>query len=271
MEGFSVALDPHTHFVVTGFDRPMDSQAIVADLLRSFLHHGGELMTDTTVRNIVPAAGDEPAQVATQERGTLSAPQVVVTSGRTVGQFLAGTANLKVVLSPLLVVYPAMSHHNFVRLTPFPEKTINHLCHDADGTPYSLIGGSYFAHIGDEAGLETARRELIEMARSVFPQIDKAEFVAPYESYKVEIANKALERNYQYHVKTVGEGIYAAVPGKFSLAFSLALDIFKKLTGEKPPAPPADVPDIDVSPYVSAVRHKRMVLDHMAQSRKVAS
>jgi hypothetical protein len=103
------------------------------------------------------------------------------------------------------------------------------------------------------------------MARSVFPQIEKAELVEPYESYKVEMTNRTFDRNYQYHVKKIGNNIYVAIPGKFSLAFSLALDIYKKLVGEKPPAS-LPIPDIDVSQFVTPIRHKRIVLDHLAKS-----
>jgi glycine/D-amino acid oxidase-like deaminating enzyme len=262
VKNLDVALDPHTHFLVPGFDRPMESQTIITDLLRSFIHHGGDLRVATSVSNIRVAGGGT-QEVLTADGEAIRGKEVVVASGRGIHQFLEGPSDrLKVVLSPLLVAYPAVSKRNFVRLTPFPEKTVNHLRHSAAGKPYSLIGGSYYAAIGDDAGLERARRELLDMARGIFPEIEQCEVVQTYESYKVEFAGKGTERNYQYHVREMRPHLHVIVPGKFSLAFSLAISTFRKIAAEEPPAS-STVPEIDVSPYVAAVRHKRVVLEYL--------
>lgn len=260
------ALDRHTHFRVPGFDRPMNSSLIVGDLLRSFLEAGGELRVGTSVRDVSPTPGGG-AEVGLEDDRRVHGRHVVITSGRTLNKFLEESdARLKVVSSPLLVVYPAVCRQNFVRLTPFPEKTMNHLRHSAEGRPYSLIGGSYFANLGDEEGGACACRELVNMAQSAFPEIEGAEVVEPYESCKVEMTGGRFERNYQYHVKELEAGVYAAVPGKFSLGFSLALDLFKKITGRTPPSHKMKA-DLDVSIYLSPVRHKKIVLDYLAQTK----
>lgn len=258
------ALDRHTHFRVPGFDRPMNSSTIVGDLLRSFLQAGGELQVGTAVTDIRPTAGGG-AEVGLEEGSRVYGRHVVITSGRTLNDFLEESdIRLKVVSSPLLVVYPAVCRQNFVRLTPFPEKTMNHLRHSADGKPYSLIGGSYYADLGDKEGTERAREELVTMARAAFPEVAKAEVIEPYESFKVEMTGGRFDRNYQYHVKELDSGVYAAVPGKFSLGFSLALNLFKTITG-RTPSVRRTVTNLDVSEYIAPVRHKKIVLDYLAQ------
>jgi hypothetical protein len=266
VEDLDAALDPHTHFRVVGVDRPMRSDVIVSDLLASFLNNGGELRTEANVTSVI-SKGFATAEVTTEEGEVITCRQAVLASGRTMDEFTkASDVKVKKVLSPLLVVYPAVSRQNFVRLTPFGQKTVNHLCHHADGEAYSLIGGGYSAEIGDQAGIERARAELMAMAERVFPQVKDAKLKTIYESYKVEAVGKGEARNYQYHVAPLASNILAAVPGKFSLGFSLALNVYRRLIGEEVPPPPNTKPR-DVSRLLRPPLHRRLVLEEIERTR----
>jgi glycine/D-amino acid oxidase-like deaminating enzyme len=259
-------LDPHTHFRVPGLDRKMDSEAIISDLLASFLNNGGQLRTQTNVTGVVSQGADR-AEVTTDELEVISCRQAVLATGRSMDDFTdRGELRISKGLSPLMVVYPAVCRQDFARLTPFAKKTVNHLRHQADGHDYSLIGGGYYAEAGDMQAASRSRDELREMAERVFPQIKDAQMATVYESWKVEGLGRSDARNYQYHVTPMAPNVWAAVPGKFSLGFSLALHVFRRLTGEQVP-PPATIRPRDVSHLVRPPMHRRLVLEELERQR----
>jgi hypothetical protein len=55
-----------------------------------------------------------------------------------------------------------------------------------------------------------------------------------YNGVKSEIAFKSQPRGYVYHIVNVKKNIWAAVPGKFSLAFSLAPEFYRRIYNKNP-------------------------------------
>ncbi|MBZ0093872.1 MAG: FAD-binding oxidoreductase [Sulfuricella sp.] len=261
-EGMDCELDPDTHFRVSGFDRPMTPQNIIGDLLKSFIGSGGTFMPSCEYTGYRRQSGVN--IVCTRDR-ELTTKHLVLASGKGLKDHLAGKANVNVVASPLLVAYPAVSNMDLVRLTPFVSKTVNHIKHYANGEAYSVIGGGYFAPPDDESAIARAKEELVAAAEKVFPALAQAEFKEVYVSYKTEMSGELGERNYQYLMRKLDENVFAVVPGKFSLGFSLAVNLYKKLVG-KPPAGLVKVDqDIDVSKFFYGMRHQSMVKAFIAK------
>lgn len=199
--------------MLSSHDRTMDSRLMAIDLLRSFLGNGGELKLNTTVvsfdRKHVNTVPD-----------TIRGQHIVVTAGEKIRDLT--NLNIRVVVSPIAVVYPALTTHNFVKITPSLTKTFNHLYHPFREQGYSVIGNaSYFTEINNEVNTRT-KKSFSEMKNSFFPNIDSN--LSFYYGHKTEIIGKGQLRNYQSHI--IDTGIYlAAIPGKFSLSFSLAVDV----------------------------------------------
>lgn len=264
-------LDPDTHFRVSGFDRPMNPGNITADLLRGFLGAGGTLVMGCRYGGHRRDGGTTIVSAGGREFRT---HRLILATGKELKQHLAAVADVNVVASPLLVAYPAVSTENFARLTPFVPKTINHLRHYAGGQAYSLIGGGYSAPPDDEAAVARMREELVASAEKIFPALAQAQFKQVYVSYKTEMPAGITERNYQYLIRDIDEGVVAVVPGKFSLGFSLAVNLFKRITGGEPALHPKLSGDIDVSRHLGGMIHQRMVLDHLrpaAEAHRVVS
>lgn len=80
-----------------------------------------------------------------------------------------------------------------------------------------------------------------------------------YLGYKTEIVAQSGERNYQYLVREVDDGVFAVVPGKFSLAFSLAVNMFKRLTGEVPAVDLKLKAAAEIKPYIGLTKHAALV------------
>lgn len=253
-----VNLDVDTHFRIVGYDRPMQASAIITDLTRSLIGSGGDIVVSAEAERIERAGGV--SHVHVKDGDTIKAGAAIVAAGKWLGRFLPRIEDVKVLASPLIVAYPAVADRHFVRLTPFVEKSVNHLQHLVDDRPYSLIGGGYFAEPGDPAAIARATENLVAMARRVFPKLAEATLLETYLGYKTELAAKSGERNYQYIIREVGEGLYGVVPGKFSLAFSLAVNAYHRLTGETVPLRKLNLsPTGLAAPLVGLTRHAAMV------------
>ena len=196
--------------VLQSHDRTMNSRLIAMDLLRSFLGNGGELKTNSTVTEIYK--GD----VSTDSE-SFHCKQVILAIGHCVKK-LTGV-NVKVVVSPLAVAYPSLTKHNFVRMTADLSLAFNHIYH-SDG--YSVMGNAnYFSEINDEIDAYV-KKSFVERIRSIFPGSKSA--ISVYYGHKTEVVGKSQLRNYQSHIINTGSCL-VAIPGKFSLSFSLALSV----------------------------------------------
>lgn len=226
-----ISLDPDRHFSITGYDRPMRSRNIATALAASFLVNGGRVELNTDISNTEKQGNAYTLHAADGRKFT--ARKIILAAGKWSGKLLTNRTGVKVVASPMLVVWPKVTDRQFVRMTPFPDKSVNHLHHGEGELAYSLIGGGHSASADDEEGCNKIRQELTSTANSVFPKLADAEFAETYIGYKTEIVSKGAERNYQYITRQLDDGLYAVIPGKFSLAFSLAVNTYHQITGKQ--------------------------------------
>lgn len=256
-----VLLDPDTHFGVKGYDRPMNAYNIVADLCRSFLSYGGDLRLRS--RFLEYRKRGEAIEVVLED-GVLQTRTLILAMGKDLKDFLRGRVAINVFVSPLLVVYPHVCDTNFVRLTPFITRTINHLKHTAEGKAYSLIGGGYFARPEDPVERERVKEALIERAYQVFPLMKQAQVVEVYFGNKTEVAptlRDVKKRNYLYRVEQIEKDVYFVIPGKFSLGFSVAVNTYRNIVGHYPNTYVVYEKALDVRAYVGLMRHKSIIVD----------
>jgi hypothetical protein len=211
----------HVAYVLKSRDRAMHTRRIATDLLRSFLACGGTVKTQAKVQKLEKGfvlakldGSEEPARVP--------ARHTILATGKDTTTFESQT---KVFISPLLVVYPALTDINFVRMSPHMDQTINHICHRSNGLEYSLVGNAVYhdAQQINQALLGQVRGNMQAMARRVFGDFDEKGSDLFF-GYKTEVSSSSFIRNYLYHI--IDRGHYTlALPGKFSLCFSLAVNV----------------------------------------------
>jgi FAD dependent oxidoreductase len=260
-----INLDIDTHFRIVGYDRPMCATSIVTDLVRGLIGAGGVVRIRSQIERIERTGSTTRLDV--KDGDSISARTVILATGKWLGRFLRRPEDVKVVASPLLIVYPAVTDRNCVRMTPFVEKSVNHLHHSVDGRRYSLIGGGYFADPNDTPAVAHASNRLIAMARVVFPKLKDAQLLETYLGYKTEIAAKSDERSYQYFIRKVDDELYAVVPGKFSLGFSLAVNTYQRLTGIAPRRSMVLSDPAEARPFVGLTRHAGIVRTSLDSQR----
>jgi len=255
-----VNLEPETHNSMMSYDSPMTAKNILTDLLRSYLSYGGEILMDSSVKRYKKISGNIHLEFG-EKGGTISSKKVIFAAGKGIAEFLKGNFSVKTVVSPLLVTYPKVCSENIVRLTPFMEKTINHLKHYLGDKEYSLIGGGYFAPENDESAIKDVGEKLKIRALNIFPLLKDAKLLELYFGSKTEIISSKAKRNYLYHILELEENLYSIVPGKFSLAFSLAVNTYLKIQGHYPNTYVSYDNRMDVSKYLGLMKHKSMVED----------
>lgn len=251
-----INLDPNTHFQIPSYDRPMNASNIVQDLTRGLLAAGGCLRLDTELQSYTVQNGTATLRLGNGE--SIESKHVVLAMGTALRE-LTTKLKIKTVAAPLAVVYPAVCDRNIVRLTPFVERTINHLKHTVDGCAYSLIGGGYFADPGDQAKKDSIEQQLLSRAHNAFPRMKDSALQEVYFSYKTELAPSLETRNYLYRIEQIDPVTYVVVPGKFSLCFSLAVNTYQKLLGAKPATSVRYDKEVDVAAYVDLMLHKQIV------------
>ena len=225
--------------IVESHDRPMRSKKILESIHKEFLRQGGTDFLSSEVTSY-KELDDGLIEVTFQNGQFLRAKDVVFTAG---GGLEKLGASISTVLSPLLVVTPAVCERNLVHLTPDRKYTINHIHHvdQTTGKSYSLIGNGDGIHPEDKEGIEGSRENILKLATEMFPNLkevpDKDKNV--YFGYKNEVVKKPGERNYHFEVQEIiPKKVFAAVPGKFTLAPSLAMHLYQRLNqGERMPEP----------------------------------
>ena len=248
----------HSHFLLDGFDRPMNPINIIKDLIKSLFSSGGKIELNCTYKNHKKIDNDL-FEIYTS-KGNYLAKKIIFTSGKNLKNHLHKKEKFSVMASPLVVIYPAVSNQHIVRLTPFVDKTINHLHHEINGIKYSVVGGGYVAPADDDKKINEIEKKLKEITLKFFKKIDKNSYIESYISYKTELIKSPGERNYQYIVKEVEDNIYTVIPGKFTLSFSAAIDCYKKIYKKDPSNKIHLNESLNVDQYVGNMRHADMVL-----------
>ena len=201
--------------VLKSRDRSFDSHRIMTDLLNAFLSNGGELRTGSTVIRIDRGA-------VSDQQTTYRARNVIVTAGRFLGQ-LSGV-NVRIYKSPLLVVKPSIIDVNFVWMTMEMADTINHIHHRNGQGDYSLFGNAVYFPAEQSVNEHDVKRRFLDRAGRLLGQTLDLDRAALYFGYKTDVLSGQSLRNYQYHILN-GRNCVVAVPGKMSLAFSLAVNV----------------------------------------------
>ncbi|MGF1614135.1 MAG: FAD-dependent oxidoreductase [Gammaproteobacteria bacterium] len=240
---------PDVAFTLKSRDRAMNTRLIASDLLRSYLSCGGTVKTNLLAKSVHKNQVTV-VDSADQER-SFQARHIILTTGKNSHLF---SDEIRIFASPLLVVSPALTDINFVNMSPHIEQTINHIYHRYDGIDYSVIGTAAY-HDARTATPEFMRRassRLFGLARKVFPSLEQAQSAFFY-GYKTELRGASSIRNYLYHIRDY-QNYTLALPGKFSLCFSLAANVCRHF-GIEPVSRTHMLQDVVVEQLIEPPRH----------------
>lgn len=201
--------------VLISYDRLLNSTLIINDLIKSFLYFGGTIKLKSKVKKI------NKNTLVINDSECLEAKNIILTTGKALKYFV-GNDRIRVIKSPMLVVAPALSDVNFVRLSINPSKIFNHYCHETSEGYYSVIGNAEYYKENELIDLDVLKFNLLNEANKFFGTSAKLSNSELFFGYKTELPNIGQLRNYLYHFVEQDNHIIA-LPGKLSFAFSLAV------------------------------------------------
>lgn len=150
---------------------------------------------------------------------------IVFTNGENIASQIA--SRVKVSYAPMAVIKNVSAEtSSFVELDYYPKNCINILTKE-DGV--ALIGGISFSDIDK---CDKYIEEVIEKHREYNPDL---EVLHKYVGKKSEvILNQKDNRNYLYHILAIKDNVWGIIPGKFTLAFSIAPEFYRRVYKRNP-------------------------------------
>lgn len=203
-------------------DFTMDSRTLLRDVLCTAVKNGLDISLDNKVTNII---SENHQYIIKTAKFNVKANKIILSCAENIKDFI--DVDIKTSYAPMAVVDNLpLSANSFVELDYFTKNCINMLTKDHR---VGLIGGI-------TVNKKEETRAYIEYVKAehkkLFPEIN---ILGDYIGLKNEIVFKNQDRNYLYHiVKEENQNIWSVVPGKFSLAFSLAPEFYRQVYKKNP-------------------------------------
>ena len=201
-------------------DFTTNSRNVLRDLIATAINNNLELSLDNPVLKIENHNG---LKVVT-EKATVKAANVIICAGRNIPDFI--DVNVKTSIAPIAVVTGLDKDvKSFVELDYIVKNCIN-LVTKPNGV--GLIGGI-------SLNSEVKAQEYIKYVIDRHKRLNKnLKVVGTYFGYKNEVVFKNQDRNYLFHIVPTRSGIWAVVPGKFTMGFSLAAEFYRRVYKKNP-------------------------------------
>ena len=176
---------------------------------------------------------NEPVQAVTQNQTGVKvetknndyfAENVVICSPDFISKY--ESLNIKESYAPMAVVDGVEdSVDNFVELDYYYKNCINLL---KKGNGFAQVGG---ISLNDYSKVDAYLEYLMKEHKK---RNDKIRLIGSYVGVKKELTRKSQNRNYEYHIHRSDKNIWSIVLGKFTLAFSLAPEFFRRIYNKNP-------------------------------------
>ena len=156
--------------------------------------------------------------------GDIVADKIILCTAANVAKHTG--AKVKLSYAPMAIVKNVKPTSNsFVELDYYPQNCINLLTKDDNA---GLIGGISFSDVNK---CDDYIERVFEKHKKYDPGM---ELLHKYNGVKSEMVLKGEPRNYLYHIKEVKENVWTIIPGKFTLCFSIAPELYRKLFHRNP-------------------------------------
>ena len=203
-------------------DVTINSRRLIKDILASATEEGLSIITDKRVNNI---SENKDGVVVEADGINFKSDKVVICSPDLISKLLG--IPIKTSFAPMAVVEEVPEDEkSFVELDYNTQKCINLL---------KKTGG-----VGQAGGISLKRKDDIESYLSYIIAEHKKrnpsiKVVDTYIGLKKELVMKGEDRNYLYHINQNSARVWSVVLGKFSLAFSMAPEFYRRIYLENPP------------------------------------
>jgi hypothetical protein len=219
---FKQLINKSDFYSKTSPDITINSRKLISDILSSAIGSGLSILTDSPVDNIIERDDGVSVQVG---NSAYKSQNVVICSPDVISRIL--NVPIKTSYAPIAVVENVPeSAKSFVELDYNTKKCINLLI---KGGGIGQAGG---VSMEREADVENYLSYIISEHKKRIPEI---KVVDSYIGLKKELVQKTENRNYLYHINQNSSHVWSIVLGKFSLAFSMAPEFYRRVNHKNPP------------------------------------
>jgi len=202
-------------------DFTMNSRILIGDLIASATQRGLEIVTSESVENISEKSSGVTVDT---DSGQYYADNVVICSPDVVSKLF--NIPIKTGFAPIAVVENVPdSEKSFVELDYNTKKCINLL---KKGNGIGQAGG---ITVNTQKEIRPYLDYVIKQHKKRNPEI---KVIDDYVGLKRELVLKNEKRNYLYHINQHDSKIWSVVLGKFTLAFSMASEFYRRVYHENP-------------------------------------
>jgi len=202
-------------------DFTMNSRILISDIISAALSSGLDIQLNSKIQTIEDC--DDYFKVIGKDQLHRS-KKVVITSPDAISDIL--DIPIKYGYAPMAIAENVGSEINsFVELDYYPSRCINLLKKDKG---IGQIGG---ITLDNENKIGDYLEYIIKEHKSRNPSIN---ILDSYIGVKKELVQSNQERNYLYHINQHKENLWSVVLGKFSLAFSMAPEFYRRAYNENP-------------------------------------
>lgn len=217
----NIYTDNRSFYEKLSSDVTMNSRKLITDILNHGIKNGLEIRVNEPV-NDLDQRNDE-VTIKTKNNNYL-AENVAICSPDFISKH--ESLNIKESFAPMAVVDGVDdSVQNFVELDYYYKNCINLL---KKGGGLGQVGG---ISLSDSSKVDDYLEFLIREHKKRNPNI---KMVGTYVGVKKELTRKSQNRNYEYHIHKTNDNIWSIVLGKFTLAFSLAPEFFRRIYNKNP-------------------------------------
>ena len=204
-------------------DFTTNSRYLLKDMLTTAAKNGLEIFTNNELLEVKKSGSNV---LANCSNGTFQAKNMAICVGAEIEKFT--DLKIKKTYAPIAVVKNVKSNsESFVELDCFRKKCINIV---TKSKSFGLIGG---ISLEKENEVEKYFDFMINEHKKLDPEM---KVLQKYIGTKNEISTKNENRNYLFHINPVAQhkNVWSIIPGKFTLAFSLAPEFYRVVYKKNP-------------------------------------
>jgi len=202
-------------------DFTINSRAVLKDMIATAMNNGLEV----SLSNEVTRVDDREAiKILSGTKEDIRTENVAICNGTGVEKF--SEVKVKTSYAPIAVVSGISKHSkSFVELDYFTKNCINLLTKE---NSFGLAGG---ISLSDKSQCDKYLDYVVNKHKELDSGIKE---LSRYTGVKTEITFKNQPRGYLYHIVNSDDGVWTIVPGKFTLAFSLAPEFYRRVYKQNP-------------------------------------
>ena len=202
-------------------DFTINSRSLLRDMVATAISNGLEFSFGNKIEKIEK---QQNYKLLSGPQENIQSKNVVLCSGSGIIDF--SDVKTKTSYAPIAVVSGVPTKYkSFVELDYFQKNCINLLIKE---NGFGLAGG---ISLSDKSKCDEYLDFVLRKHKELEPGIKE---MSRYVGIKTEITFKNQPRGYLYHIENTDDGVWAIVPGKFTLAFSLAPEFYRRVYNQNP-------------------------------------